>query len=183
MRSAVNPAFGKAKSLIHLKFRLILSCAVLLITGDLNAEGGTCPQGYYPVNSPGVMGCAPIPDYGSQDSGDSPYEPTPRWKTQWVSIAFGVNGLGVAPNMPSKRKAEKAALDKCREMGGMDCHINLTTYNQCVAVAGGGHTAPTAGAADLKTAESLVMEDCVKDPANKECKVYYSACSYPIRVR
>ena len=158
-------------------------CALFLAAVDAWAEGGTCPQGYYPVNSPGVMGCAPIPGGGSEGYENPPPDPGPRWKTQWVSIAFGKNGLGASTNMPSKRQAEKAALAQCREMGGTGCHINLTTYNQCVAVAGGGHTAPSAGAGDQETVESIVMDDCRKDKENTNCEIYYSACSYPVRIR
>ena len=158
-------------------------CTSFLLTADLKAEGGTCPPGYYPFNSPGVMGCAPMPGNGGEDSGDWPTEPAPKWKTQWIAIAYGNNGFGAAPDMPSKGKAEKAALAQCREMGGIDCHINMTTYNQCVAVVGGGHTASSAGAADLETAESSAMGDCKGDSENTSCEVYYSACSYPVRVR
>lgn len=165
------------------RIRWFCALALFSVAVEAWAEGGTCPQGYYPVDSPGVMGCAPIPGGESEGYENPPPDPGPQWKTQWASIAFGNNGLGVSTNMSSKRQAEKAALAQCREMGGTGCYINLTTYNQCVAVAGGGHTAPTAGAADQETAESMVMDDCRKDMKNTNCRIYYSACSYPVRIR
>jgi len=165
------------------KVRWFCAFALFSVTVEAWAEGGTCPQGYYPVNSPGVMGCAPIPGGEGEGYGNPPLDPGPQWKTQWVSIAFGNNGFGAATHMPSKRKAESKALAQCREMGGTGCHVNLTTYNQCVAVASGGHTAPSAGASDQETAESIAMNDCMADEKNASCEIYYAACSYPVRIR
>ena len=163
----------------HLLQSIQMLCAIVftMAATKLFAEGGTCPEGYYPVNSPGVMGCAPIPGSGL------PQEQVIEWEDRWISVAFGKNGFGAAVDMPSKRKAEKLAIANCKQMGGLDCHINLTTYNQCIAVAGGGHTAPTAGASNKKIAESIVMKDCADDRLNSSCEIYFSACSYPVQVR
>jgi hypothetical protein len=168
-----------------MNFRSGLFCAgvLLSIAMDARAEGGTCPQGYYPVNTPGVMGCAPIPGSGSDRSSSAPRDPGPQWQTRWLSVVFGNNGFGAAVDMPSKRKAENAALAQCRAMGGTACYVNMTTYNQCIAVARGGHTAPSAGAHDQETAESLAIRECMKDAKNANCEIYYSACSYPVRIR
>ena len=152
------------------------------MTFDLRAEGGVCPPGYYPISSPGFTNCAPIPGGGNGGSRPAPRD-EPVWKTQWLSIAFGKNGFGAATDMPSKKKAETAALAQCRDIGGIECYINMTTHNQCIAVARGGVTAPSAGADGLEEAQSLALAECAKDKRNGNCELYYSACSYPVRVR
>jgi Domain of unknown function (DUF4189) len=160
----------------------VLLLAFVAMTLDLRAEGGVCPPGYYPISSPGFTNCAPIPGGGNSGSTLAPHD-EPVWKTQWLSIAFGKNGFGAATEMPSKRKAEQVALAQCRDMGGTQCHINMTTYNQCIAVARGGVTAPSAGAHELEEAKALALAECEKDDRNSYCELYFSACSYPIRVR
>jgi Domain of unknown function (DUF4189) len=151
--------------------------ALLLMTCGLRAEGGTCPPGYYPVNSSSLMGCAPIPGevYREPRAPDAP-----RWRKRWMSVAFGTNGFGSAIDMPSKRKAEKAALAQCREMGGKECAVNMTTYNQCIAVSRGGSTALSTRAPELQQAESMAMDGCREDKENTNCVIYYSACTYPV---
>lgn len=155
--------------------------AFIAMTFDLRAEGGACPPGYYPISSPGFTNCAPIPG-GGEGSRPAPRD-EPVWKTQWLSIAFGNNGFGAATDMPSKRKAEKAALAQCRDMGGTECYINMTIHNQCIAVARGGVTAPSASAYELKEAEDIALAQCAKNDRNSNCALYYSACSYAVRVR
>jgi hypothetical protein len=156
--------------------------AFVAMTFDLRAEGGVCPPGYYPISSPGFTNCAPIPGGGNSGSGPAPRD-EPVWKTRWMSIAFGMNAFGAATDMPSKQKAEKAALAQCRDMGAKDCYINMTTHDQCIAVARGGVTAPSASAYELNEAEDIALEECGKDQRNSNCELYYSACSYSVRVR
>ena len=55
-----------------------------------------------------------------------------------MSIAFGRNGFGAAADMLRNKKARNVALAQCRDMGGTECYINMTTHNQCIAVARGG---------------------------------------------
>ena len=152
------------------------------MTFDLRAEGGVCPLGYYPISSPGFTNCAPIPGGGNTGSRPAPRD-EPVWKTRWLSIAFGKDGFGAATDRPSKREAEKVALAQCRGMGGTQCSINMTTSNQCIAVARGGVTAPSASAYELNEAEDIALKECGKDKRNSNCELYYSACSYPVRVR
>ncbi|KAF1028257.1 MAG: hypothetical protein GAK29_00137 [Acinetobacter bereziniae] len=53
--------------LLNQKIKYLLSVFSLLMFSSLShlawAEGN-CPQGMYPVGGQGVMGCAPIPNYG-----------------------------------------------------------------------------------------------------------------------
>jgi hypothetical protein len=88
------------------------------------AEGGHCtPIGFYPISSPGVMGCAPIPGYGdsSQPSQSSPQ----KWQTRWWAIAVdGRKGSpGTAVGMQSKVEAESTAMMECRAKGGDNCEV------------------------------------------------------------
>ncbi len=52
---------------LNQKIKYLLSICSLLMFSSLShlawAEGN-CPQGMYPVGGQGVMGCAPIPNYG-----------------------------------------------------------------------------------------------------------------------
>ena len=149
-------------------------------SGLVHAEGGTCPPGFYPVNSPGVMGCAPIPNNDRTSAQTAPA--APRWKTTWG--AFATDGpsaaLGASVGMPNKRKAEKFALAQCREKGGKNCEIDMTFYNQCAVLVTGDRVYNTSHAATVEEASRLGIAECEREDVN--CRVYYSDCSLPVRI-
>ena len=162
--------------------RLCLLIAPLLgASGVAHAEGGTCPSGYYPVNSPGVMGCAPIPNSG----GDAAQRAAPRaaWVDRWGAIATdGPSAiLGSSAGMRNKRQAEKAALAQCRGKGGAKCEIDLAFFNQCAVLVTGDSRYLTQGAATIEEATRIGVERCNKTDVN--CRVYYSDCSLAERSR
>lgn len=145
------------------------------------AEGGACPPGYYPVNSPGVMGCAPMPNSGG---GGVPENVGPLWVTSWGAIAVdGPAGIiGASSRQKSKRKANVTALADCRAKGGAkkNCSVLISFYNQCGAIAGGDTEATTYSAGTAEEAGSLALKRCSDLTSN--CKIIQTACSYPIRV-
>lgn len=143
------------------------------------AEGGTCPPGFYPVNSPGVMGCAPMPGGGggSVVSG-------PSWSTTWGAIAIdGPSAVAASSfGQSSKRKAKSVAVSNCRAKGGTKaCKVLLSFYNQCAALAGGDNNASAAGASTLEEATRNAVRDCSAVTGN--CRVVHSVCTYPVRVQ
>lgn len=160
--------------------RLISKVLVLTAFSSMSicvhAEGGTCPPGYYPHNTPGVMGCAPIPGYNS--------EPASHWAARWgaISMNFKNGSVGAVKNMESKSKAQKAALAQCRTNGGGDgCKDALTYYNQCGVIAWGESYAATYSAATIEKASERAVEIC--STHTEDCQIYYADCSLPERVR
>ena len=101
-----------------MRIRLLLLFCLLGINSIVYAEGG-CPPGTYPANPPATNICNPFP--GNQSNGQ-PQQPQGRWETRWGAIAIGSTasggGVGVATDMLSKRKAEKAAMSQCKVTGG-----------------------------------------------------------------
>ncbi len=157
-------------------WRILLAFGLWGISGYALAEGGHCPPGYYPISSPGVMGCAPIPGYG--DSSQSVQPSSPEWQTRWGAIAVdGKKGsLGTAVGMRSKGEAENTAMLECRAKGGDSCEIDLTYHNQCAVMILGSSKLNTASAATIEEATQVGMKTCTASDTN--CHVYYSDCSY-----
>ena len=155
----------------------IFSMIILMICLDVaHAEGGSCPDGYYPIGGQGSSGCAPIPGYGSSSSGSS--EQIVVWEDRWGAIATDYAGgkFGVGKSWPSKSMAQAAAIKDCVREGGKSCKIDLTYSNQCGAIAWGMTYAATARAPTLEEASSMALDLCSE--ASLECRIYYSDCSY-----
>lgn len=163
----------------------LLFVCMYLLAFLAHAEGGTCPQGYYPIGggSAGWSSCAPIPGYGGDASASPPALNSPVWKTRWIAIAVGKGAFGVGRDQPSKRTAEKKALADCKNRSGLSCEIRIVTYNQCAAIAGGSTTLIASGAETLEAVTMDSLESCRNTHDNTDCQVYFSGCSYPIRVR
>lgn len=162
------------KSYLLLAFALLISIAAY-------AEGGSCPSGYYPVGGDGWSGCAPLP---GSNSGDPRPISGPSWKTQWIAIAMGGGGFGVGRDQPSRRKAEKVAMEQCKQTATTGkCKIDIVTFNQCVAVSGGRKMAISFRSPTQQEAESGSNSACEAMPGNsgESCKVFFAACSYPYR--
>ncbi len=154
-------------------------CLSLMPFHRVLAEGGTCPPGFYPVNSPGVMGCAPMPG-----GGDVPQVTGPIWVTSWGAISVDAQAgvIGTSHSQRSKRKASSAALADCRAKGGSKktCAVLISFYNQCGAIAGGEGGGTTFSAPTPEDAGRHALKNCSASAAN--CKVLETICSYPMRV-
>lgn len=146
------------------------------------AEGGACPPGYYPLNTPGVSGCAPIPGYSSSTGPSQGSDPQFRWSKTWGAIsADGVSGtLGTVVGMATEQQAKYAALTKCRDSGGNACKVDLTFHNQCAVMILGSRKYTTASAATIEEATQLGMTTC--QSGDIDCRVYYAECSIPVRI-
>lgn len=157
---------------------LLLFISTNFFANNAKAEGGTCPPGYYPVNSPGVMGCAPIPS-----SGGSNIPSGPTWKSQWGAIAvdFTKGVYGSISTQSGKRQAQRGAMKKCRANGGgKGCEVSLVYFNQCGVMARGDAYAVTQGAGTIEDASKIAIQRCSEHTQN--CRVVLSECSFPVRV-
>jgi hypothetical protein len=159
-------------------FTIAILVGLLSMPVLAHAEGGTCPDGYYPVGGPGVQGCAPIPGGGGES-----VDPGPEWETRWIAVAVdsGEGVFGAAKDMSSKRNASKAAIAQCRERGGKSCKPFGVTYNQCFALASGGRYINSFGSPTREGAQNGALEECERKAMG--CQIYFSDCSYPQRVR
>lgn len=152
--------------------------------GDAQAEG-RCPDGYYPTGggNSGWEACAPMGPIQEQgDEGPIQQPEEPGWETRWGAIATADGAFGVANGMTSKRRAEKQAMSDCKaRSNGKPCKLKPAFYDQCAALAWGDEMNIMFRSPDLKDAESSAVQVCSQHTNN--CKVYYSACSYPQRAQ
>ena len=110
-----------------------------------------------------------------------------RWATRWGAIAIaskstsgGSTVVGAATSKASKAKAQKAAIAECRSKGGAKCSIKLAYYNQCAVIVWGDAGYNLVNEVSLDKATSAAMQSCKK--LDKNCQVYYAACSLPERL-
>lgn len=117
------------------------------------------------------------------DGGAQQYAvPQPVWADRWGAIAADGNGVfGIVSDMTSKRKAQKSAIQECKNRGGGACDVDLAYYNQCAAVGANSKNSFSFSAPTQKEAEDLAVGRCEKSTGEK-CNVYYSGCSMPVRV-
>jgi hypothetical protein len=160
-------------------FRILCLGAFLVSAHSFLSLAQSCPIGTYPVGggSAGWEGCVPYND-------SEPVQPSgPEWRKQWIAIAMGEGSYGVSVDQSSKRKAEKEALAKCRKSGKGKCSLAGVTYNQCVATANGGGFGMNYAAPTIKQAEEGALRDCREKIENASCSIYFSHCSYSVRLR
>ncbi|WP_082124390.1 DUF4189 domain-containing protein [Lysobacter capsici] len=148
-----------------------------------------CPAGIPAGNNPL---CIP-PDNPSSpyyqpdsDAPNTPSVPAQKWADRWGAIAMDTArdsvGIGVAEMMTSERKAKSTAMQDCQKKGGKQCKVALSFYNQCGVLVWAESGYNTMRAGTVEQATKMGMEKCSSDGL-KDCKVYYSSCSYPVRVR
>lgn len=117
-----------------MKYKLLLTlCATSLAWTAIARGEGRCPPGMYPIHSPGVAACAPIPQTQSVVTHHAP-----RYKDQWGAIARGKSTnssqYGASAGFASRAGAEKAAVKDC-EAGPEKCGVWFYYSNQCAAMA------------------------------------------------
>jgi len=121
--------------------------------------------------------------YSTPGDAEPPPLPGPQWQTRWSAIATGGGGFGAAVNMTSKHRAVKDAMRACKQTGGgKNCILMIAHFNQCAAVSwGDGSYSASASAGRIELARELAQTGCSGQTTN--CRVLYSECSYPVRVR
>ncbi|MBB3227109.1 hypothetical protein FHW69_001710 [Luteibacter sp. Sphag1AF] len=135
------------------------------------------------IPSAGNPGCIPPGQSNSPYSQAAPAQPEPVWASRWGAIAVDLNTArsGTAADEESQSNAENTARRVCESNGGSNCEIILSYFNQCAAVAQNPEGGPfgKAHAVTLEKAESMALAAC----PGSGCKVIYSKCSLPVKVR
>lgn len=165
------------------KSHLLFLTALMLFSKISYAEGN-CPPGYYPTggDAAGWHGCAPMDGGISNQSEDAPQEAQEEWEDRWGAIATANGAFGVSVSKKNKEQAAQGALTECRRNAGKEaCKLKPPYYNQCAALAWGDTTNIVARGPDLHEVEQRAVDLCSKETRN--CRIYYSACSLPVRVR
>ena len=163
---------------------------VVLIVGlpsnPVHAEN-RCHEGFMPWRIPieSANDCVQIPGYNDHEE---PRAPSGRvWATRWGAIAIGDTssggGVGAAGDMKSENAARKSAIKKCQATdGGESCKSGIFTYyNECAVVAWGSNGYAIRSANMLGLAGEAALSSCSQ--LYKECKIFYSDCSLPVRTR
>jgi hypothetical protein len=147
------------------------------------AEGGTCPNGYYPINGGGVSGCAPIPGYNQQRQSRSPGLPAPRWEDRWGAIVTDANKgvVGSATGKRSRSEAKRAAIADCESREGRNCTVQMVYENGCASLIVGDDIFHVTADATKEDAERVGIESCSGKTTN--CRAFFTACSPPVRIR
>jgi hypothetical protein len=164
--------------------QIVAICAAGLVFGiagpdQAHAENG-CPNGFTPWRIPveSQNDCVAITDYGNEQPAPPPRA---QWQTRWGAIATANGAFGAVKNQSSKRKAESAAMVHCKANGGADCEVAVSYSNQCAALVWGENWSQTARSPYVAQAENLAMQLC--NERAKNCRVFYSDCSIPVRIR
>ncbi|WP_442965312.1 DUF4189 domain-containing protein [Pseudomonas sp. CGJS7] len=158
---------------------ILPACALLIVvSGSAAAEGG-CPAGMIPYQGTNTMSCGPMPSSGE---GSAPSGPS--WASRWGAIArdTAAGVMSAVDSRDSKRRARSDAIADCKARGGEKCKVVLTYRNQCVATVYGRTGAEHISARDESSAIQLGMKACTAR-GDDDCRVYYQACSLPVRIR
>lgn len=135
------------------------------------AQSGTCPPGYYPVNGGGVMGCAPIPGGGSSEGYESGYWADRYATVVWARSQDGSATFSWAIRSASQASSDMTAMQACRDQGFLDCRVALQFANGYFAVARAEDGTLYAGSAfEAGGAKKQALGQCRNDNRGK-CKI------------
>jgi Domain of unknown function (DUF4189) len=124
-----------------------------------------------------------VPLCEQRGGGDAESAPGPQWEKRWGAIAIDeeASRFGGVEGFSSKGQAENAAVSACKKNGGTKKCKSSAYYNQCGALAWGHSMAISFRAPYVDEAIAGALKSCSVEAT--ECKIYYSGCSYPVRVR
>lgn len=164
--------------------RLIILLIFMLPLNAL-AEYG-CPDGMVPVNEGNGQNQRCVVDYNleywqGKSSGAASARPSEIWATRWGAIA--VNGPAGAAGSSAGEETKEVAQDLALERCGQGCSLKMTYRNQCAAIATGGTSAYSVnGGESIKVASSRALKGCER-LAGAQCKITFTDCSLPERIR
>ncbi len=165
--------------------RLVVLLALFVlcsIMGHAVHAQGSCPAGQMPYSGNDMSSCGPIPP-GYQGY-EAPAQPAPLWMHQWGAIATHDDdgSFGASTGMPNENSAMEAALDNCHSKHGSACKIQITYHDQCVSMVISDKRYNTGSAPTSEEAVQSGMDTC-RNSGDPHCRVYYTACSMPKRIR
>lgn len=164
-----------------MKSELWLTLCLMLAPGFAFAQ--SCPEGIPSAGNPQCL--PPTAENSPYYQGDSsqPSAPPVRWADRWGAIATDAQNarLGAVVDFPNERKAKRASLETCQQNGGTNCSVEIAYVNQCAVLVTGDRLYNSARGPTVEAATQYAMNVCEKGDSN--CRVYYSACSLPVRVQ
>lgn len=168
-----------------MRSRLVVAIGLLIACCDASAQDCGGMVNVNGICIPPDQESSPLYDsYGGGNDYRAPPPPQPKWIDRWGGMAMdddeGISGI--VADLPSKRKAKKAAIAECESRGGKNCTIAAIYKNQCLVVVSNSSRSQIVNAATIGRATALAMRDCMADGSN-DCHVFYSGCSNAIRIR
>lgn len=164
---------------------LLLFAVLPGFSGMAHAQVGVCPEGMIPGGDQyNPNDCVPDPSYQQQQQQPQPSAPPSSiWADRWGALASDDAAaiLGAVTNMPSKLMAETLAMRQCQGKGEKRCKPLFTYHNQCAVMIIGSNTLNATGGPTVANATDVGMKPCNRE--NTTCRIYYSGCSYPIRIQ
>lgn len=154
----------------------LVGCLLLTLTQGSFAQTA-CPVGVAPGSPQCGQGAA-------DDLPAPPPRPAGEWIKTWGAIAGSVQGdQGWSSNGKySENDAKQDVLNRCNSSGATDCKVDLTYFNQCVAIAvpakGGGKGSIFTGK-DEEVASSRALDKCHSGYGSR-CTVSFTDCTRPV---
>jgi hypothetical protein len=156
--------------------------SMFLSTGVIHAQAA-CSPGTVPYGAgQGQNVCGP--DNNQQHLQRQQQQPPPQWSRRWGAIATdGAGGhFGATAGVSTQGMAKQVALADCQSKGGTQCAIEVAYDNECAAMVIGDKGHNSGAAPTLDRAIQLGLDACARN-GDTNCRVYYSACSLPVRIR
>lgn len=159
--------------------RLLAGIGLLGMMSWALAQTG-CPQGV----GAGSARCGP--GGGTMSPGSSgPRRPSVRWVSQWGAYAEDSTRaiVGSAVEKRSKRAAERAAIKRCKEIGGgNECKVMMTYTNGCGVVLEPAEPLYVMygvyqWGATVEEALEKGLPQCVEANEGHACKIVHKSCS------
>ncbi|QQP96800.1 DUF4189 domain-containing protein [Lysobacter enzymogenes] len=98
-----------------------------------------------------------------------------------LALDDATGATGASSLERTQAKAEKNALANCRKQGGEACRMEISYHNQCIGFVVGKTKYFVRADYSLDLAVSNSLDKCTKE--NEGCRLIYSSCSLPERVR
>lgn len=157
---------------------------VALLVSNLCYGQVACPPGMSAYGTGNDQSACGYDDSQPEENMRNQVDPPPIWSDQWMAIATdsAKASLGTATYMSSRELAESKAVEDCQKKGGLNCKLQMSTQNGCAAMILGKNAFNVNSAETITEAIDNGMRQC-KSAGDQNCRVYYSACSLPVRIQ
>lgn len=161
-------------------FILFIEILSLPVAFGQAPPSGPCPPGGVPIPGQGRCGSpAEAAAVNQGGRGNSVPAYTEIWEDRYGALAIDRTSGNLYPieNESSRRRAIRASLKNC---GNNSCFLAVDVRNGCIASSwGGGYFSH--GGVDKASVEEEAMGKCRSE--YDSCKLKYSGCSLPVRVK